>query len=59
MKIEYSTDGLNFQCYMNCDPLSLSGDSLVFSEPLLAEKLHVHFSKYSGHPRFGIKFDFV
>jgi hypothetical protein len=59
VKIEYSTDGLTFQCYKNCTSIPLSGSSLTFPEPLLAEKMHVHFSKYSGAPKFGVKFDFM
>ena len=36
VKIEYSTDGLTFQCYKECKAISLSGDGLVFPEPLVA-----------------------
>jgi len=36
VKIEYSTDGLNFQCYKNCSSIALSGNSLTFPEALLA-----------------------
>ena len=57
--IEYSTDGLTFQCYKNCSSIALSGSSMAFPEAVLAEKLHVHFSKYIGSPKFGIKFDFL
>jgi hypothetical protein len=59
VKIEYSTDGLTFDCYNQCKPLGLTNNGFVFSSPLLAEKMHVHFTKYSGHPNFGIKFEFA
>lgn len=57
--IEYSTDGVNFVCYQDCKPIALTGDGLVFPSPLLSEKVHVHFVTYTGHPSFGVKFDFL
>jgi len=59
VKIEYSTDGLNFVCWNNCTSIVLSNDGLVFPSPILAEKVHVHFIKYSGNPKFGIQFNYA
>ena len=58
VKIEYSTDGLTFVCWNNCASVALSNDGFVFPSGLLAEKMHVHFTKYSGSPKFGIKFNY-
>ena len=46
MKVEYSADGLNFVCYNNCDPLLLTNNGYAFPTPVLAEKMHIHFTKY-------------
>jgi hypothetical protein len=59
VKIEYSTDGLSFVCWNNCASIAVSNDGLVFPSPVLAEKMHVHFSKYVGDPKFGIKFNYA
>ena len=58
VKIEYSTDGLTFNCYKNCESIPLQEDGFIFPKPLLAEKMHIHFTKYEGNPSFGIKFDY-
>ena len=59
VKIEYSTDGIKYNCYNDCQAIRLSNDGLNFPSPLLAQKMHVHFSKYTGQPKFGVKFNFV
>ena len=59
VKIEYSTDGLKFECFNDCRPIALNGHSYTFASPLVAEKLHIHFTKYSGRPSFGVRFDFL
>ena len=58
VKVEYSADGLNFVCYNNCDPLPLTNNGYAFPAPVLAEKMHIHFTKYEGKPSFGIKFEY-
>jgi len=59
VKIDSSIDGIHFDCWNSCNSVALSGSSFVFPAPILAEKMHVHFSKYTGHPKFGIKFDWA
>lgn len=57
--IDYSMDGISFTCFNNCKEMSLNNDAFSFPTPLLAMKVHVHFVKYSGNPRFGIKFNWA
>jgi hypothetical protein len=48
---------MKFTCYDNCKPKALNNRKYVFEQPILAEKVHVHFVKYVGNPKFGIKFN--
>lgn len=57
--IDYSMDGISFTCFNNCQEVSLTNDAFTFPSALLAMKVHVHFAKYRGNPRFGIKFNWA
>ena len=52
-------DGITFTCWDSCKEITLNNNAFVFPSPLLAEKVHIHFTKYSGNPKFGIKFDWA
>ncbi len=52
-------DGITFTCWDSCKEITLKNNSYVFPSPLLAEKVHIHFTKYTGNPKFGIKFDWA
>jgi hypothetical protein len=57
--IDYSMDGISYTCWNNCKETPLTSDAFLFPTPLLAQKVHVHFAKYRGNPRFGIKFNWA
>lgn len=59
IKIDYSMDGITFTCWDSCKEISLKNNAFAFPSPILAEKVHIHFTKYSGKPKFGIKFDWA
>lgn len=56
VSIDYSMDGVSFTCWNNCTQVPLTNSAFTFPSPLLAQKVHIHFGKYRGNPRFGIKF---
>jgi hypothetical protein len=57
--IDYSMDGITYTCWNNCQETALVNNAFTFPTPLLAQKIHVHFAKYHGNPRFGIKFNWA
>jgi hypothetical protein len=59
VKVDYSMDGISFTCWNSCQSIALVNGGYVFQEPVLAEKMHIHFSKYSGKPKFGIHFEWA
>ena len=57
--IKYSTDGVQFSCYDDCQEISLSGSGSYSLDPsVYALKLRIYPATWTGTPKYTVTFNF-
>ena len=56
--VEYSVDGIQFECYSECKPINVIDGNVKFNKTLFGSKVRVHISGYEGEPNIRVKFDY-
>ena len=56
MYVDYSVDGINFDCYDECRGFPIKEGKMLFNKPVFGSKMRVHPTKYSGDPKVKVEF---
>ena len=57
--IKYSTDGVLFSCYDDCQEIALSGSGSYILDPsVLALKLRIYPATWTGTPKYAVTFNY-